>query len=100
MKKAQGLSLDFVIIAAIGLLVLIIIGYIFVSHSTRYSKDYTDVSNKAVESAQGNQCKAFFTGANRKCSADKPAEGEWEAADGEWEDCLTGEQCYREIKRV
>lgn len=97
-KSAQGLSIEYVIIAAIGFIVLVIIAIIFRTHSTRYSKGYSDTADSAIESAKGNRCQALFMEETRRCHANgPPTEGTWQVVEGKWTDCKENEQCYTQI---
>jgi len=102
-KRAAGLSMDIIIIAAIGFMVLIIVAAIFKGQSSRYSKGYSDVAEEAIKTAEGNTCAALFAGETRKCFADgPPKEGNWDSTPvpGEWEDCKPDKKCYRQIGLV
>lgn len=93
-KRAQGLSIEYVIIAAIGFIVLVIIAIIFRTHSTRYSKGYSDTADSAIESAKGERCQALFMEETRRCSASPPTDGTWQIVEGKWTDCKENENCY------
>lgn len=99
-KRAQGLSLNMIIVAAIGLIVLIIIAVIFREHIVSYSKGYKETADKAIESAEGERCVSLFSTTTRKCSENAPDEG-WKEITLEkdkWTDCKENEKCWEKIK--
>ena len=88
-KRAEGLSINMIIIAALGLIVLIIVAVIFRTQIFHYSKGYTDTANKAIESAEGQRCTSLFSMGTRKCSSTPPGT-EWKKIDpakDKWIDC-------------
>ena len=95
-KKAQGLSLNMIIIAVLGLIVLVIIAVIFRSHILAYSKGYKDTADKAISSADGEKCISILSSLNRKCSEDSPGQdwGEVPLEKEKWADCKEKEKCW------
>lgn len=101
MKKAQGLSLEIIIIAAISLFVLIVLLVIFRVQIFGGAEKYTKIGESAEQDIKGEKCASFI--AVRQCSKDKPSE------DYEWTDlgkknCGAEEKCWergvlREIKK-
>lgn len=99
-KKAQGLSLNMIIVAAIGFIVLIIVAIIFRTQIIDFANKYRDTADKTIESAEGERCVTFFT--TRICSADSPQPSEeWKKISPEkekWTDCKENEECWEKIK--
>ena len=90
-KKAQGLSLQVIIIAAISIVVLIVLIIIFRQQISIGSKRYLDIGQSAEDEVKGETCTSFITA--RQCSVDAPSE------DFEWVDvgkkkCPKEETCW------
>jgi hypothetical protein len=86
-KKAQGLSLQVIIIAAISLVVLIILIIIFRQQISIGSKRYLDIGQSAEDEVKGEKCTSFITA--RQCSTDAPSE-DFEWVDVGKKDCKEG----------
>jgi len=95
-KKGEGLSLSMIIIAALGLIVLIIVAAIFRTHIRDYSEGYKKTANNAVESA-GGSCGSFFS-TEFKCSKEAPADTGWALAPEEGKCADQEEKCWKKVK--
>ena len=78
-KKAQGMSMNVIIVAAIALLVLVVLSIIFLGRSETFSRETTDCVNK------GGQCKA-------DCS-DTSVYPEWNTPYPGWKCANDGDVC-------
>ena len=100
-KRGQGLSLNVIIVAAIGLFVLIILAIIFRQHIGSYVKGYKETADEAIGAAKGERCKSFLSDTTRKCSDVNPEVGKWRKviSGGGWEDCdeNKNEECWEYI---
>jgi len=95
-KKGQGLSFTMIIIASLGVLVLIIVGFIFKESILTYTKGYKTTADSALNQADGTACKSLFD-TNRKCAdtPPTPANGRtWEKVTGTFSDC-GDKDCYQ-----
>jgi len=86
-KKAQGLSLQVIIIAALSLVVLVILIIIFRQQIGTGAKRYTDIGQSAEDEVKGEKCISFITA--RQCSTDAPSE-DFGWIDVGKKDCKTG----------
>ena len=96
-KRAEGLSINMIIIAALGLIVLVIVAVILKTQLSHYSVGYKDTADKAIKSAEGYRCVPLFLGTTRRCTEIQPTatNGEWKPIPPEkdkWVDC--GVQCW------
>jgi len=96
-KKRAGLSINMIIVAALGLIVLVIVAFIFRTQVIDYASKYTQTADSAVKSAEGKTCATLFS--TRKCSANKPTPGEWTPVSGEWTDCGKDKKCWEEVEK-
>lgn len=95
-KRAQGLSLNMIIVAAIGFIVLVIVAIIFRTQIIDYANKYRDTADRTIESAEGGSCVSLFSTTTRKCSEKAPSE-EWKEVTLEkdkWTDCKENEKCW------
>jgi hypothetical protein len=95
MKKKAQLSLQMIIVAALGLIVLVILAIIFKEHISSYAAGYKSTADNAIESAEGERCVSILTTNPRKCSDTPPSE-EWTEVTltkDKWSDC-EDEKCY------
>ncbi len=95
-KKGQGLSFTMIIIASLGVLVLIVVGFIFKESILTYTKGYKATADSALSQADGTACKGLFE-TNRKCAADTPPDANgktWEGVTGTFSDC-GDKNCYQ-----
>ena len=97
-KKAMGLSINTIIIAALGLIVLVIIAFIFRTQVGEYVRGYGETADKAIKSADENNCERLFADVTRKCSANSlESETDWTEIPGK--KCPTNQKCYEYAKK-
>ena len=94
MKKGD-LSIQTIIVAILGLLVLIVLAFIFRDQITKAASNYFSIGKDATDSAQGNKCVSILTAGNHKC-ADK-CDGEWHELNTatKWTDCKERKCCEK-----
>jgi len=96
-KRAEGLPLNMIIIAAIGLIVLVVVVIIFKTSVGSSAKGYKETADKAIQSAEGERCQTFFS--TRRCSTNSPEPIiEWRKVNptkDKWSDC--NENCWERI---
>ena len=97
-KRGQQLSFSTIIIAALGLLVLIVIAIIFKESVSKYTKGYTDTAENAINRANEGFCASSVSG-QRKCATDDPdgssGKDEWHVLPepaGKWKNCNQAQQ--------
>jgi hypothetical protein len=94
-KKGQGLSFTMIIIASLGVLVLIVVGFIFKESILHSVKGFKDTSDKALDQADGGTCESLFDGAQKCANGGPSSPGNWVKVSGTFSDCDKNEQCYR-----
>ena len=97
MKKGS-LSLETIVVAALCLLVLVVLAFIFRTQIGDLVKRYTGISNDLEDQAKGNKCVTLTTMAERKC--DSGCGGEWSRVSlpsgvKEWSDCKGKDCCEK-----
>jgi len=88
MKKAQGLPLNIVVLAAIALLVLVILSVVTIGRVGLFQKGVSEVETKNLCSASGTQ---------RICSSPDPGAG-YKQVTGKFQDCSADEKCWEPLK--
>ena len=81
MKKAQSLSINTLIVAALALLALIVIVFIFVNYIRGYTR-----GTASCKDTYGGECRS------QGCDA-----GMITISGQEWSDCLAGQSCCKKI---
>ena len=87
--KAQGLSLNMIIVAALVLIVLVIVAVIFRTQILHYAKGYRNIGDQAIAGANGTMCSSFFS-TDRYCSDQRDCGDDQripEPPGGKWSDC-------------
>lgn len=88
-KKAQGLSMNVIIIAALALIVLIVLVVIFTGRAKIFSKTTSDQTSKFT----GNNCE--IPGTNNECfsNADTCSERGGAYTEKDYADCVSDSGC-------
>ncbi|MBI2138820.1 hypothetical protein HYU13_04475 [Candidatus Woesearchaeota archaeon] len=91
-RRAEGLPMNMIIIAILGLLVLIVVGFIFRESIRESITQYRKTATNAVDESGGNDCGVF----GRVCAKGPPQGYKIKSAPlTGWKDCKDqGYQCY------
>ena len=88
MKKKGMLSLQMVVVAALALIVLVVLAFVFRDNITRTAKSFFKIGEDAEAAARGTKCVTFLTAGTHKCAPS--CEKGWHEiypSGGEWTDC-------------
>lgn len=91
-KRAVGLSIETIIIAALGFVVLVIVAVIVRTQLGHYSKGYKDTADNAIKSAEGKCISSPFSATTKKCSKDDLSSAGWKQVEGKCD--KVDEKCY------
>ena len=97
MRKGS-LTLETIIVAALALIVLVVLAFIFRTQVGDLVKKYRGVSDDLEEQAKGMKCVTLATMSQRQCESSCSAE--WSevplpAEAKEWKDCKTKKCCEK-----
>ncbi|MCF7861141.1 hypothetical protein K9M79_02760 [Candidatus Woesearchaeota archaeon] len=99
-KKGE-LSMQFVIIAALLLIVFVVMLMIITGNLSSLSQGFFQLGSGAQDKAQGNNCESWF--GERKCASSVSDtvlsdKYNWievtQIPDGGWKDCAEGKKCF------
>jgi len=95
MKKSE-MSMNVVIMAVLGLVVLIVLILVFNDQIRGAAAKYFNIGQNAGEGAEGKRCVTLISSASRKCIA--TCEEGWteiSPSDKEWKDCKSAKCCEK-----
>jgi len=98
-RKKGNLSIQVVIVAILGFIVLVVLMFVFKDQITKAAGAYFDIGSDATDGAQGKRCVTIVSAANHKC-VDKACEEGWQeihASGEEWKDCDKDKKCCEKI---
>jgi len=94
MKRAQGLPINTIVIAALGLLVLVILAFVIRNQIAQGTKKYTEIGKEAEIKA--DKCASIIL--NRACNEnacdEKKGQRQVYSPAGEWADCKAANKQY------
>jgi hypothetical protein len=98
MKKAQGLSLTYIILAAIGLILFVVIIAVFVNNSMQASDQISDRADCLCSDQTGKESKLSGSIISKaRCLSADPEDGSYIYKNPECEDfidCSNNQECY------
>jgi hypothetical protein len=96
MRKKSAISMEMVVYAALALIVLVLLGYIFRQQIGSSAGSLFKIGKEAEEGARGERCITVMTATSRQC-LDKCEEGWHEVySSGDWKDCEKKKCCEKE----
>ena len=100
-KKADFLTMDNIVLAALVMIVLVVLIIIFKNFLFDTTAGLRNASSDSIAQAKGDRCKTFF-GFERVCADSKPADTEqhtYEEIYGDFSDCKQNQKCYERVKK-
>jgi hypothetical protein len=97
MRKRGAISMEMIVYAALALIVLVLLGYIFRQQIGSSAGSLFKIGKEAEEGARGERCVTMMTATSRKCS-DKACETGWHEVytSDKWKDCPDKKCCEKE----
>ncbi|MEM4253844.1 MAG: hypothetical protein QXR48_00440 [Candidatus Woesearchaeota archaeon] len=87
MKRGQGLPINTIILAVLGLVVLVVLIVLITTQLQKGSKKYVNISETAEQQAKADVCETLFALHTRKCANSCSEVPNSITLPGTWADC-------------
>ncbi|MEM4247462.1 MAG: hypothetical protein QXF14_04025 [Candidatus Woesearchaeota archaeon] len=88
MKRGQGLSINTIILAVLGLVVLVLLILIVRTQLQKGSQKYVNITGEAEKEARAKDvCETIFALRSRQCAEPGKCPANYQPLSGSWQDC-------------